>query len=205
MTTGELDEIFTHIMQLKQQRTGTHDTTASKDKKTIMFAGDKDIFHESRSKGTPISSSKNEISSNAKQESLASTSKGIALKKDDVASLLTDSHQLTPRSQHTSMGKKHTDAAASTFTRSRIDQTVSGSQRWDDTSMVTCDICSTAMILGRNLSGLVVDDHFFACEACCKSISKTELLDWTKSRMQQHPGRVRSIGIWVNEHINKNR
>ena len=203
MTTGDLDEIFTHIKQLKQQKTTAHNTTTSKDKKG-MFAGDKDVFHETESSNTPLSLSKDESSGDTREASLAFTSPVDRLNKDHGVSHPSDSHQLTSQDQPPTLDLELSDAAPLSITQSQVEPSASLAQRWDDTSVVTCDICSTPMILGRNLSGLVVDDHFFACESCCKNISKTKLVDWTKSRMQR-PGKVRSIGIWVTEHINKHR
>ena len=65
-----------------------------------------------------------------------------------------------------------------------------------DESTVTCDVCEKDIILGKNLSGLVVDNEFFACEKCCISLSKKDLLDWTKSKMISSND-VRPIGLWV--------
>ena len=65
-----------------------------------------------------------------------------------------------------------------------------------DESKVTCDVCEQDIVLGKNLSGLVVADEFFACENCCQHLSKEELMDWTKSKMVS-ANDVRPIGLWV--------
>jgi len=75
---------------------------------------------------------------------------------------------------------------------------------WTDSSKVTCDVCQSDMILGKNLSGLVVDDEFFACEHCCQTLTRTELMDWTKSKMAS-ANSVRPIGLWVIEQQNENK
>jgi hypothetical protein len=203
MTTGELDEIFNHIRQLKQQRPVTQNTSTFEPKGT-MFAGDKDVFHETRPVDEPMSSSKDESDSDTIQKSMTDAPKMGTLTKEHSTSFSPGSKRPAPSIHNTLVEKEITDKTPVTFSHTKVNQRVSGPQQWDDSSIVTCDICSNRMILGKNLSGLVINDHFFACESCCKSISKTDLMDWTKSRMQ-HPGRVRSIGIWVTEQITKNR
>jgi hypothetical protein len=75
---------------------------------------------------------------------------------------------------------------------------------WTDSSKVTCDLCHSEIVLGKNLSGLVVDDEFFACEHCCQTLTRTELMDWTKSKMVS-ANSVRPIGLWVIEQQNENK
>jgi hypothetical protein len=67
---------------------------------------------------------------------------------------------------------------------------------WTDDSTVLCDVCDQEMKLGKNLSGLVIADEFFACEHCCQELSKDELMEWTKSKMVS-ANDVRPIGLWV--------
>lgn len=73
-----------------------------------------------------------------------------------------------------------------------------------DDSMVTCDVCEKDMVLGKNLSGLVVSNEFFACEHCCQNLSKEELLEWTKSKMIA-TNDVRPIGLWVIQQQGENK
>jgi len=75
---------------------------------------------------------------------------------------------------------------------------------WTDASTVTCDLCEKEIILGKNLSGLVIADEFFACEHCCQALSKQELMEWTKSKMMSTAD-VRPIGLWVIEQQSENR
>ena len=67
---------------------------------------------------------------------------------------------------------------------------------WVYDSLKTCDICKQEFALDRNLSGLVIAGKYFACEHCCQTLPKEELLEWTKSRMNK-PSDVRSIGVWL--------
>lgn len=69
---------------------------------------------------------------------------------------------------------------------------------WTDESKVKCDVCENEIVLGKNLSGLVIANEFFACETCCQNLSREELMEWTQSKMVS-PGDVRPIGLWVIE------
>ena len=70
--------------------------------------------------------------------------------------------------------------------------------------VTTCDICKKDIILGKNLSGLVVEEQFFACESCCINSTNNELFKWTKQRMKT-PSGVRPIGIWITQKSSENR
>lgn len=67
---------------------------------------------------------------------------------------------------------------------------------WTDESIVSCDLCNEDIELGKNLSGLVISDEFFACEECCQKLTKEELMEWSKSKMVS-ANDVRPIGLWV--------
>jgi len=90
----------------------------------------------------------------------------------------------------------------------RVDEPISimkpKSVGWTDESIVTCDLCDQKIILGKNLSGLVIANEFFACENCCQKLNREELMEWTKSKMIS-PLDVRPIGLWVIEQQSKNR
>jgi hypothetical protein len=75
---------------------------------------------------------------------------------------------------------------------------------WTDESIVACDLCDQKIILGKNLSGLVIANEFFACENCCQKLNREELMEWTKSKMIS-PSDVRPIGLWVIEQQSKSR
>ena len=70
--------------------------------------------------------------------------------------------------------------------------------KWNDQSHATCDICKKDIVLGKNLSGLVVEEKFFACESCCINSTNNELFNWTKKRMKT-PSGVRPIGVWITQ------
>jgi hypothetical protein len=75
---------------------------------------------------------------------------------------------------------------------------------WTDNSIETCDICKQDIVLGKNLSGLVVNDSFFACETCCQKTPHNDLLNWTKSKISTS-NTVRPIGLWLTQEKNKER
>jgi len=75
---------------------------------------------------------------------------------------------------------------------------------WTDSSTATCDLCDNDIVLGKNLSGLVIADEFFACEDCCQKLSKEDLMEWTKSKMVSNAD-IRPIGLWVIEQQRENR
>lgn len=66
----------------------------------------------------------------------------------------------------------------------------------------TCDMCGYDIEFEKNLSGLVINGTFFACEKCCHSSSKDKLDDWTKSKMA-NPEDVKPIALWLMEEKNK--
>ena len=66
-----------------------------------------------------------------------------------------------------------------------------------------CDICHEEITLGKNLSGLVIQNQFFACEHCCKTLAHNDLLQWTKSKMITS-NTVRPIGLRLTQEKNKN-
>jgi hypothetical protein len=67
-----------------------------------------------------------------------------------------------------------------------------------------CDICQTDFLFEKNLSGLVINGKFFACESCCQKASKDDLDHWTESKMAK-PTDVKPIALWLMEHQNKTR
>ena len=73
-----------------------------------------------------------------------------------------------------------------------------------DESTVSCDFCNQDIVLGKNLSGLVVADEFFACEKCCQEIPKKDIMEWTKTKMVS-TNDVRPIGLWVIQQQGKNK
>ena len=73
---------------------------------------------------------------------------------------------------------------------------------WDDLSRSTCDLCHQEIILGKNLSGLVIGNRYFACESCCQHKPRQDIVEWTRSRMST--GHIlRPIGLWLTEEKNK--
>lgn len=67
-----------------------------------------------------------------------------------------------------------------------------------------CDLCSSSFIFEENPSGLVINEEFFACENCCKELSKEELENWTKSKMKSS-NRLKPIALWLMEKNNKTK
>jgi len=71
-------------------------------------------------------------------------------------------------------------------------------------SVGMCDMCKSAMLFEKNLSGLVIHGKFFACEKCCQEASKKDLDSWTESRMAK-PTDVKPIALWLMQKENRTR
>jgi hypothetical protein len=71
-------------------------------------------------------------------------------------------------------------------------------------SVGICDICHKGMLFERNLSGLVIQGKFFACEECCQDATK-ELLDFWAHSKNVKPEDIRPIAFWLMEKENKTR
>ena len=67
-----------------------------------------------------------------------------------------------------------------------------------------CDLCLSNINFEDNLSGLVINGEFFACEKCCKESSKEDLENWTNSKMIS-PDEVKPIALWLMEKNNKTK
>ncbi|MEM0467086.1 MAG: hypothetical protein QXX20_05770 [Candidatus Thermoplasmatota archaeon] len=77
-------------------------------------------------------------------------------------------------------------------------------QRWTEQSIVFCDLCKKEMQLGRNLSGLIVENTFFACEECCTKTPHNDMVKWAQSKML-NKNTVRPIGLWLTQETNKQK
>ncbi len=65
-----------------------------------------------------------------------------------------------------------------------------------------CDLCKKEIELESNLSGLIVDETFFACESCCSNTPKEKLISWTNTKMTSK-NNLRPIGLWLVDKQNK--
>ena len=67
-----------------------------------------------------------------------------------------------------------------------------------------CDLCGQDIIFNENLSGLILQNKFFACEECCIA-AKNELLDrWIKNRNAKTED-VKPIAFWLMQEKHKTR
>ncbi len=73
---------------------------------------------------------------------------------------------------------------------------------WNDASPAVCDFCHHVIILGKNLSGLVMNSEHFVCESCCQQRTTRELQEWTKTKMTKG-NTLRPIGLWLTEEKNR--
>ena len=73
-----------------------------------------------------------------------------------------------------------------------------------NTLTAMCEFCNNEFPLQDNLAGLVIANAHFACEDCCRTRSKSELLDWTKS-LTTDPAEVQPIRLWVTKKNNKSK
>lgn len=72
------------------------------------------------------------------------------------------------------------------------------------TTEKTCGLCSRKISLSENLSGLVFNDEHFLCEECCNNSSEENLMNWTKTIMQ-NPDNGMPIALWLIHEQNKNK
>ena len=72
------------------------------------------------------------------------------------------------------------------------------------TAEKTCSLCNRKIVLSENLSGLVFNDEHFLCEDCCEHNSEDELMNWTKTIMQD-PTKGMPIALWLIHEQNKNK
>ena len=75
---------------------------------------------------------------------------------------------------------------------------------WCKTTEKICEICSRKISLSENLSGLVFNDKIFLCEECCNEKSEEDLIDFTKTIMQDSTKGM-PIVLWLLHEQNKNK
>jgi hypothetical protein len=71
-------------------------------------------------------------------------------------------------------------------------------------STAQCEFCHNEFSLQDNLAGLVIANGHFACEDCCRTRSKSELLAWAKS-LTSDPSEIQPIRSWVTKKNNKSK
>ena len=68
----------------------------------------------------------------------------------------------------------------------------------------SCLVCNKDISLSRNPTGLVFEDKFFICESCCTKHSEDEILNISKSFMQ-NPDNGMPIALWLIHEQNKDK
>jgi len=68
----------------------------------------------------------------------------------------------------------------------------------------TCSLCSRKITPNENPLGLVFKDEYFICEDCCATRSEEDLMNWTKTIMQ-NPDKGMPIALWLIQEQNKNK
>lgn len=68
----------------------------------------------------------------------------------------------------------------------------------------TCGICQNKFHLHNHQSGLVFNDKIFVCEECSKNTSENDIMDWSRSIMQ-NPGCGMPIALWLIHEQNKDK
>lgn len=196
----EIDEIFSHIKELKSER-DTSDAQENTNKiaenhlirnieKTVIQK-DGDIIKE------PFCN-KEETISQIHTENVDEMKEEVIINKSKEIEKTVISDELLPNleiNDEKSMDVEEFEESVSSVMKPTP-------ERWSDDLTGICDLCKREIIFEKNLSGLVVGNKFFACEECCKTFSKEELVNWTKSRMIK-PYNVRSIGLWATQEKNK--
>ena len=73
-----------------------------------------------------------------------------------------------------------------------------------NTTEKTCSLCSRRFVVTEHLSGLVFANEHFVCEDCCGKHSEEDLMNWSKTIMQD-PIQGMPIAIWLIHEQNKNK
>ncbi len=68
----------------------------------------------------------------------------------------------------------------------------------------TCGICQNKFHLHEHQSGLVFNDKIFVCEECSKNTSENDIMEWSRSTMQD-PGCGMPIALWLIHEQNKDK
>jgi len=68
----------------------------------------------------------------------------------------------------------------------------------------TCGICQNKFYLHEHQSGLVFNDKIFVCEECSKNTSENDIMEWSRSTMQD-PGCGMPIALWLIHEQNKDK
>ncbi len=71
-------------------------------------------------------------------------------------------------------------------------------------SVKICGICQNKFHLHNHQSGLVFKDKIFVCEECSKNTSENDIMDWSRSIMQ-NPGCGMPIALWLIHEQNKDK
>jgi hypothetical protein len=194
----DLDEIFSHIKQLKKEDiSNTRDVRPIDKKKENKTSKDEDNSKMNL---------KNDIKPDIKNNKLNSESKEQISKMINKDKYNDKKQNLNYKMiKNIDVGKDSLSMLKNYNTKDNINKSNILSQtfsKWNEDSHATCDLCKKDIILGKNLSGLVVDEKFFACESCCINSTNTELFNWTKQKMQS-PSGVRPIGVWITQKNSK--
>lgn len=181
----EIDEIFSHIKKLKSEL----NTIKEPEKKSFENHEGQDIENKSFQEDIDLSSRPSNIIKEKEIEEEFDT------KKVNKTILFDKSSPPLELLDEETIDDKDFEEPVSTVTEPTP-------LRWSNDSTGICDLCKREIFFEKNLSGLVVGNKFFACEECCKTSSKEELMNWTRSRMIK-PYDVRPMGLWFTQEKNK--
>ncbi len=67
-----------------------------------------------------------------------------------------------------------------------------------------CGICRNKFHLHEHQSGFVFDNKVFVCEDCSKNTSENDMMEWSRSVMQD-PGFGMPIALWLIHEQNKDK
>ena len=67
-----------------------------------------------------------------------------------------------------------------------------------------CGKCQTKFHLHEHRSGLVFDDKVFICEQCSKNTPDDDMMEWSRSIMQE-PDCGMPIALWLIQEQNKDK
>jgi hypothetical protein len=194
---NEIDEIFYHIKKIKSERNTSYaheNTNKIAENHPIQNIEKNEIQKDGDIIKEPVYN-KEETISQIHTENVNETKGEIIINKSEEIEKTVISDELSPNLEINDEKSLDVEESVSSIMKPTP-------ERWGDDSTGICDLCKREILFEKNLSGLVVGNKFFACEECCKTFSKEELVNWTKSRMIK-PYNVRSIGLWATQEKNK--
>jgi len=206
MPDPDIDEIFSHIKQIIREKKQSEDVTGDEEV-------NEDVQDISKMK-VETDEIESNVASDIAESDIESTPELDENVEENVSKMKAETEVITPEDisnvaepEEETTAENDLNIGQGNFemleTTTQVAKLIPP-WRWGDNSTGICDLCGHEMEFEKNLSGLVISDKFFACEECCKTASKEDLVSWTESKMVK-PNDVRPIGLWTIQEKNKNK